>query len=135
MKKFWKPFTAILTLTALAATAVTSVLALNDKTLKLDESLIAASASNAAVFSSRINVPYSEAEVKFGVFVSPDGDDSNGGESKGNAVRTLKRAQILVRNFFGNGGSGDAAIILADGEYYFDKPMELTADDAAGFAI
>ena len=132
MKKFWKPFTAILTLTALAATAVTSILALNDKTLKLDEYLIAASASSAAVFSSRINVPYSDAEVKFGVFVSPDGDDSNGGESKGNAVRTLKRAQILVRNFFGNGGSGDAAIILADGEYYFDKPMELTADDAAG---
>ena len=132
MKKFWKPFTAILTLTALAATAVTSILALNDKTLKLDEYLIAASASSAAVFSSRINVPYSDAEIKFGVFVSPDGDDSNGGESKGNAVRTLKRAQILVRNFFGNGGSGDAAIILADGEYYFDKPMELTAEDTAG---
>lgn len=135
MKKFWKPFTAILTFVALAATAVTSVFALNDKTLEFDESVPAASSGSAEVFSSRVNVPYSAADIKFCVFVSPEGDDSRAGENKENAVRTLKRAQVLVRNYYGNGGSGDASIILCDGEYYLDKPLELTTEETAGGAL
>ena len=135
MKKFWKPFTAIITVIALLSSVILCVFAFTDKTIYFSESFLKNNGKNDGIISDNVYVPYTEVGADYIVYVSPSGDDSVTGESKGKAVKTIKRAQILVRSYFENGGAGNAMIVLCDGEYYLDNPVELTGEDVGNGAL
>lgn len=84
--------------------------------------------ANDSVFES-ISVPYQECAGEYTVYVSPDGDNGNDGTTLENAVASVKQAQILVRKYLDNGGTGDCLILLNDGEYFLSSPLELTKQD------
>lgn len=63
------------------------------------------------------------------VYVSPSGSDANSGTSSSAPVRTLQRAQQIVRGLNGN-LSGDLTVILANGYYRLTGPLTLTAADS-----
>src|SRR5215472_6914397 len=65
------------------------------------------------------------------VYVSPSGNDANSGISSSQPVRTLQRAQQLVRGMNGD-LSGDLTVVLADGYYRLTSPLTLTAADSGG---
>src|SRR5207248_4247931 len=62
------------------------------------------------------------------VYVSPTGDDGNPG-SRAAPVRTLQRAQALVRGLNQN-MSADVTVVLEDGFYRLTQPLSLTAADS-----
>ncbi|TMM41372.1 MAG: right-handed parallel beta-helix repeat-containing protein, partial [Actinobacteria bacterium] len=70
------------------------------------------------------------------VFVSPSGDDANSGTSAAQAVRTLGRAQQLVRGLNQN-MTGDVRVQLAGGTYRMTAPLQLDAHDSGtgGFNV
>src|SRR5437763_1042315 len=70
------------------------------------------------------------------VFVSPSGDDVNSGTSAAQAVRTLGRAQQLVRGLNRN-MTGDVRVQLAGGTYRMTAPLQLDAHDSGtgGFNV
>lgn len=135
MKKIWRIITSIITGVSILATTVLCVFAFTDKTVYFAQSYLSGNGKNDGVVSDSIYVPYAKAESDFTVYVSPSGDDSALGMGKENAVKTIKRAQVLVRNYFSTGGSGNAMIILCDGEYYLDKPIELTNEDVGNGSL
>lgn len=63
------------------------------------------------------------------VYVSPSGDDAGSGGTPAQAVRTLARAQQLVRSMNQN-MTGDIRVELANGVYRLAAPMALTASDS-----
>jgi hypothetical protein len=63
------------------------------------------------------------------VYVSPGGDDAHGGTSPGLAVRTLGRAQQLVRAL-NRDMTGDIRVELAGGTYQLTAPLALDAADS-----
>jgi hypothetical protein len=63
------------------------------------------------------------------VFVAPSGNDANSGASRAEAVRTLGRAQQLVRSLNQN-MTGDVRVELAGGEYRLTAPLALTPIDS-----
>jgi hypothetical protein len=63
------------------------------------------------------------------VFVSPGGDDANSGLSAGQPVRTLQRAQSIVRGL-NQDMSADIAVVLADGYYRLSRPLTLAPADS-----
>jgi hypothetical protein len=63
------------------------------------------------------------------VYVSPSGSDTNSGLSPAQAVRSLQRAQAVVRGLDQN-MSGDITVQLADGYYRLSRPLTLTPADS-----
>jgi hypothetical protein len=63
------------------------------------------------------------------VFVSPSGNDANDGLSAAKAVKTLQRAQAIVRGLNGN-MSEDITVQLAGGYYRLSRPLTLTVADS-----
>ena len=63
------------------------------------------------------------------VYVSPNGDNANDGSSWENAVKSVKQAQILVRDKVSSGFEGDCAIILDDGEYFVSGAVQISFSD------
>src|SRR5256714_15266722 len=70
------------------------------------------------------------------VFVSPSGDDAGDGASAARPVRTLSRAQQLVRGLTAN-QTGDVRVELADGTYRLPAPLQLDGRDSGtgGFNV
>ncbi|MEU4254489.1 right-handed parallel beta-helix repeat-containing protein [Amycolatopsis sp. NPDC026612] len=63
------------------------------------------------------------------VHVAPNGDDTHDGTSDAQSVRTLQRAQQLVRGLI-PGMTGDISVSLAGGTYALSAPLRLTAADS-----
>src|SRR5256886_17165604 len=63
------------------------------------------------------------------VFVSPSGDDAGDGASAARPVRTLSRAQQLVRGLTAN-QTGDVPVELADGPDPLTAPLRLDGRDS-----
>ncbi len=63
------------------------------------------------------------------VFVSPWGDDHDSGANPGHSVRTLQRAQQVVRSL-DSAMSGDIRVELADGTYSMAQPLALDSRDS-----
>src|SRR2546423_14168319 len=74
-------------------------------------------------------VPAALAATQATIFVSPTGSDANDGTSSANPVRTLGRAQALVRGVDQN-MTGDVRVQLADGTYRMTSPLVLDARDS-----
>jgi hypothetical protein len=70
-----------------------------------------------------------EAAVQATIYVSPTGDDANTGSSPAQAVRTLSRAQTLVR-VRNTAMTGDVHVELAGGTYQLAAPLALDAADS-----
>src|SRR6266498_1378067 len=70
--------------------------------------------------------PVAHAATAATVFVSPSGNDANSGGAPAQAVRTLGRAQQLVRGLNQN-MTGDVRVELADGTYRLAAPMQVDA--------
>jgi hypothetical protein len=68
------------------------------------------------------------AAVTGDVYVSPGGDDANAG-TKAAPVRTVQRAQALVRALDQN-MTADVTVVLEDGFYRLSGPLALTAADS-----
>jgi hypothetical protein len=70
------------------------------------------------------------------VFVSPAGDDANDGGTSARPVRTLSRAQQLVRGLTAN-QTGDVRVELAGGTYRLAAPLQLDSRDSGtgGFNV
>src|SRR5436305_10545182 len=66
------------------------------------------------------------------VYVSPSGNDANDGLAPARPVKTLARAQAVVRGLNGD-MSGDITVTLADGYYRLSKPLILTAADSGTY--
>src|SRR5215472_3964243 len=74
-------------------------------------------------------VPSALAATQTTFFVSPSGDDTNSGTSSSSPVRTLARAQALVRGV--NGAmTGDVKVQLTNGTYQLSAPLTLGASDS-----
>jgi hypothetical protein len=63
------------------------------------------------------------------IYVSPYGDNSDSGTSPGQAVRTVQRAQQIVRSLDGD-MTGDITVELASGTYRLSQPLVLGAQDS-----
>jgi hypothetical protein len=63
------------------------------------------------------------------IYVSPSGNDANPGTSSSEPVRTLQRAQQLVREM-NSDLSGNLTVVLAGGYYRLSSPLTLTAADS-----
>jgi hypothetical protein len=63
------------------------------------------------------------------IYVSPHGDNSDSGTSPGQAVRTVQRAQQIVRSLDGD-MTGDITVELASGTYRLSQPLTLGAQDS-----
>jgi hypothetical protein len=74
-------------------------------------------------------VPTALAATQTTFFVSPSGDDANAGTSSASPVRTLARAQALVRSVNQN-MTGDVKVQLAGGTYRLGAPLALDARDS-----
>ncbi len=135
MKKFWKPILISLLTVSVAMTAVSGIFTKKSKAYQFTDSTVAAASSNATVYDDAVSVPYGEVNAAYTVYVSPSGNDSARGETKETAVRSIKQAQILVREYYAEGKTGDALILLDDGEYYLDSAMELLPNDTVGGAL
>ena len=87
-------------------------------------------AAAAAFCASVIGVPALPSFALEGmIFVSPSGNDANRGTSSAQPVRTLVRAQQLVRAM-NQAMTGDLRVQLADGVYQLSAPLTLTAADS-----
>ena len=64
--------------------------------------------------------------AEYSIYVSPDGDDVDGGESLESSVRTVQRAIELARSE----KDRPVTIYLKDGEYSISKPLVLGVDDS-----
>ncbi|MCD2441514.1 hypothetical protein LQ757_04400 [Agromyces sp. SYSU K20354] len=62
------------------------------------------------------------------VYVAPNGSDGNDGASASAPVKTLGKAQQLVRDALP--GGAPVTVQLAEGEYYLDSTLELTNADS-----
>lgn len=63
------------------------------------------------------------------IYVSPSGNDANSGTSSSAPVKTLQRAQAVVRKLDA-GMTADVTVQLADGIYRMTSPLSLTAADS-----
>jgi hypothetical protein len=73
--------------------------------------------------------PLAHAATAATVFVSPSGNDANAGTTKSAPVRTLARAQAVVRTLNQN-MTGDVRVELADGMHPLSTPLALTSRDS-----
>src|SRR5438046_10665381 len=73
--------------------------------------------------------PLANAATAATVFVPPSGNDANAGTAKGAPVRTLARAQAVVRTLNQN-MTGDVRVELAGGTYQLPAPLALTSRDS-----
>jgi hypothetical protein len=73
--------------------------------------------------------PLAHAAVQTTIFVSPSGDDTRSAATANEAVRTLGRAQQLVRAA-NRSMTGDIRVELAGGVYRLTAPLTLTAADS-----
>ena len=133
MKKIIVPVVACLTVVFLIFSTVFCVLTFTNKTALTITNEQLENVSTSDGIEKFINVPY-EQDIEFVkiVYVSPDGDDSDTGESLETAVTSIKQAQIIVREFYASGGNGNSLILLDDGEYFMGKTMEISEEDVAG---
>lgn len=129
MKKSKKVLLACIA-TLLSATTMFS--ACGNKALKFDDDLIVSVGETAYSFEENISVPYGNVNAALTLYVSPKGDNGNDGKSLDGAVYSIKQAQILARNFYAAGNTGDVLILLDDGEYYVDSTIELLQQDVLG---
>jgi hypothetical protein len=81
------------------------------------------------VVAAALLVPGASAATRTTFFVSPSGDDANSGTSSASPVRTLARAQALVRAANQN-MTGDIRVQLAGGVYRLGAPLRLDAGDS-----
>ena len=82
------------------------------------------------VVAAGVLVAYpAHAAVQATVFVSPSGDDANPGTSASRPVRTLPRAQDVVRTL-NTAMTGDIVVSLAGGTYQLTQPLRLDARDS-----
>ncbi len=136
MKKSIKISMAVLLVLCLGAFIAFITLTFVDSALVLSNQTIKTTVVDGSQFSDAVNVPY-ESDVEFAktVHVSPSGDDNNDGSSWDKAVLSVKQAQILVREFFADGASGNALILLDDGEYFFGQTMNITLEDVSNGSL
>ncbi len=135
MKKILLPVVSVLTAMVLIATTVFGVLSFTSakRTLLIDEAQRKEAGKNYLSLESAVEVPYEEnVSFAYTVYVSPNGNDSADGSTLQNAVKSMKQGQALVRDFYAEGGSGNAQILLDDGEYFMGKTMRITEEDVAG---
>lgn len=111
----------------LAATIVLGVFTGMSKTAKFDAKAISSHLSDKSYLEEGLSVPYETTEFALTVHVSPSGDDGNDGKDA--PVKTVKRAQTVVRDYFAAGNEGNVCIELADGEYFVESPIALTNED------
>ena len=97
-----------------------------------DEATLRAATATAAAAEQNISVPYEDVTPAFTVHVSPNGDNANDGSSWEKAVTSLNQAQLLVREWYNGGNTGDTMILLDDGEYYVDSTLKILEDDVRG---
>ena len=89
-----------------------------------------ASAYGATALDGDINFDYETIPREaLRIYVSPQGNNANGGLSPKTAVYSIKQAQIIARNYIAMGMFNDCAIILADGEYFLSSTMEIGYSD------
>lgn len=81
----------------------------------------------ALVLSALPALPASAAEAVT-IFVATTGDDTAAGTSTAAPVKTLARAQELVREALPDGGP--VTVELAEGDYYLDSTLALTNSDS-----
>ena len=132
MKKLVKPLIAIALILSLAMTVVSGVFVSLSRAYQASENTIRASAANATVFEENLSVPYEQAEIAYTVHVSPDGDNGNDGSSWNSAVTSINQAQILIRAYYGAGNTGNAMILLDDGEYFVGNTLQVLQEDVKG---
>jgi hypothetical protein len=90
---------------------------------------VAVLAAGAAIVGTQSALHLARAAgIQGNVYVSPNGDDTNNGTA-GAPVRTVQRAQALVRGLDQN-MSSDVTVVLADGFYRLAAPLSLTAADS-----
>src|SRR5437016_4411139 len=82
----------------------------------------------AALVTSLAHPFAAHAAVTGNVYVSPTGDDANAG-TQAAPVRTLQRAQALVRGLNQN-MSADVVVVLEDGYYRLTAPLALGPADS-----
>jgi hypothetical protein len=95
----------------------------------LSIAVVAATAAGAVILSTHLaQAEVRPAAVHGDVYVSPSGDDGNAGTASA-PVKTLQRAQVLVRGLNQN-MSADVTVVLAGGVYRMSAPLALTAADS-----
>jgi hypothetical protein len=82
-----------------------------------------------ALAATALIVPAASAATMTTIYVSPSGDDADDGGSPATAVRTLPRAQALVRAV-NQAMTGDVRVELATGVYRLSAPLRLDARDS-----
>ncbi|MGW9167955.1 OmpL47-type beta-barrel domain-containing protein [Agromyces sp. NPDC055658] len=92
---------------------------------------IAGAGLAALALSTLTAVPAHAAEAVT-VYVAPDGDDAATGDSAEASVKSLARAQELVRDALP--GGAPVTVQLAEGEYYLDDTLALTNADSGSEA-
>lgn len=132
MKKILKPLLIGVLTASVAMTAVGGVFTSKSKAYQFDKAYVAAAGATQNVYEENVSVPYGEVNAAYTVYVSPDGDNANDGSTLEKAVASVKQAQILIREYYADGKEGDALMLLDDGEYYLDGPMELLKNDVKG---
>lgn len=135
MKKILLSVISVCTALTIAATAVFGVLIFSSskRTLTINEEQRIEAGKNYVSLEDSFDVPY-EQNVMFAhtVYVSPNGDDTASGETLLKAVKSIKQAQVLTRDFYAEGGVGNAQILLDDGEYFMGKTIQITGEDVSG---
>ena len=132
MNRIAKILVSALTGLSIVATATSGILTALSNAYQASESAVKAAASTATVFEERIDVPYQDVTPAYTVHVSPEGSNQNDGSTFENAVSSLNQAQLYVREWYGAGNTGDAMILLDDGEYYVNSTLQLLEEDFEG---
>ena len=89
--------------------------------------------SSAAVFL--LSACFAKADIA--IHVSPCGSDTNSGLSLSKPLRSLSRAQEVVRNMITDSISEDVKVHVAPGKYILSEPLRLEAADSGknGFTV
>ena len=132
MKKIVKPLIAVALVLSLAMTVVSGVFVGLSQAYRVEDSVVRASAATPTVFEENISVPYEAAEIAYTVHVSPEGDNGNDGSAWEQAVTSVNQAQMLVRDWYAAGNTGNALILLDDGEYFIGNTVQLLQEDVKG---
>ena len=132
MRKFLKTVVSLGLALVLMLPTLSSCTERVESAYQVDEKTLRTAAATPTAAEQNINVPYTDAEPKYTVHVSPNGDNNNDGSSWNKAVTSLNQAQLLVREWYADDNTGDAMILLDDGEYYVDSTLKILEDDVKG---